>query len=109
MSEIPSVPPSRSPAQTNRLPLLLVILAAVIFVTILPYAMEQASYSLKRGELKAESEAAGAELARLGNDAELVQLSDTSRAFRLVARRVGPRIIRSSGGDWSWGYRCRRV
>ena len=93
MSEIPSVPPSRSPAQTNRVPLLLVILAAVIFVTILPYAMEQASYSLKRGELKAESEAAGAELARLGNDAELVQLSDTSRAFRLVARRVGPSVV----------------
>lgn len=108
----PTSPPP--PPVPNRLPLLLTILAAVIFVIVLPYAAEQVSFAVKRGELRAKAAEAEAELARLGNSAELVQLSDTSRAFRLVAQRVEPcvvhintegvRVVREEVQD-EWGFR----
>jgi S1-C subfamily serine protease len=84
---------SPPPPSNNRMPLLLTILAALVFVTVLPYVLEQANYAMKRGELRAEAETAAAELAQLGAKAELVTLSDTSRAFRLVARRVEPSVV----------------
>jgi S1-C subfamily serine protease len=75
------------------LPLLLTILAAVIFVIVLPYAAEEVSFAMKRGELRAKADEAESELAKLDKNAELVQLSDTSRAFRLVAQRVEPSVV----------------
>jgi serine protease Do len=105
----------RSPAPPpSRLPILLTILAALAFVVILPYAAEQVNFGLKRGELRAQVEVADAELAKLGKTAELVTLSDTSRAFRLVSRRIGPsvvhintegvRVVREEMKD-EWGFR----
>ena len=87
-----SLPMSR-PKPSSRLPLLLTILSAVAFVSALPYAAEKVSYALKRGELQAKVESADAELKKLGAGAELVSLTDTSRAFRLVAQRVGPSVV----------------
>lgn len=87
-----SLPMSR-PTPPSRLPLLLTILAAVAFIFALPYMAEQVNYSLKRGELRAKVESADAELKKLAAGVELVSLSDTSRAFRLVAQRVEPSVV----------------
>jgi serine protease Do len=67
--------------------------------------------------LQAKSEIAAAELKRLGNNAELVKLSDTSRAFRLVAQAVEPsvvhintesvRVVQKEVQD-EWGFRLPR-
>jgi serine protease Do len=96
-NEVPLPPPYRpgppQPPAANRLPLLLVILAALAFVLALPYGVEQYSYARKRGELRARSEAAEEELAKLGNGAKLVPLSDTARVFRAVAQRVEPSVV----------------
>lgn len=84
-------PPGKAPP--SRVPILLTIVAALVFVIILPYMLEQANYAMKRGELRAEAETAAAELAQLGDKVELVSVNDTSRAFRLVARRVEPSVV----------------
>lgn len=86
-------PPSAPRPAPSRMPLLLTILAALVFVVVLPYAAEQVSFAMKRGELRAKADEAEAELAKLDKNAELVQLSDTSRAFRLVAQRVEPSVV----------------
>jgi serine protease Do len=100
MSEVPPFsamgaypPPQPVPQASSRLPILLCLLAALAFVVVLPYAAEQVQYALKRGELKARAEAAAAEIAELGKNAELVKLSDTSRAFRSVAQLVEPSVV----------------
>lgn len=87
----PPPPPPRVPS--SRLPLLLVLLFALIFVTILPYMAEQVQYGMKRGELRARSEVAAEEIAKLGANANLVKLSDTSLAFRRVAELVEPSVV----------------
>ncbi len=87
----PPPPPPRAPS--SRLPLLLVLLFALIFVTILPYMAEQVQYGMKRGELRARSEVAAEEIAKLGANANLVKLSDTSLAFRRVAELVEPSVV----------------
>ncbi|MGC3966359.1 MAG: trypsin-like peptidase domain-containing protein [Pirellulales bacterium] len=86
-------PQPAPPPASSRLPILLVILAALAFVVVLPYAAEQVQYALKRGELKARAEAAAAEIAELSKNAELVKLSDTSCAFRAVAQLVEPSVV----------------
>lgn len=99
MSEIPPYlssgvyPPPPPPAPPRRLPLLLLLLFALIFVVVLPYMAEQVQYGMKRGELRARSEVAAEELAKLGANASLVKLSDTSLAFRRVAELVEPSVV----------------
>ncbi len=100
MSEIPPYlssgtypPPPPPPAQPRRLPLLLLVLFALIFVVVLPYMAEQVQYGMKRGELRARSEVAAEEIAKLGANASLVKLSDTSLAFRRVAELVEPSVV----------------
>ncbi len=43
--------------------------------------------------MQAQTEHAAAELKELDQKAELVKLSDTSRAFRLVAERIEPCVV----------------
>ncbi|MBA4019295.1 MAG: serine protease [Pirellula sp.] len=99
MSEIPPfypgpyAPPPPPPAPARRLPLLLLLLFALIFVIVLPYMAEQVQYGMKRGELRAKSEVAAEEIAKLGANASLVKLADTSLAFRRVAELVEPSVV----------------
>jgi serine protease Do len=58
-----------------------------------PHLAEQVQYSITRGRLRAESEAATAELDRLEDKTTLVSLWDTSRAFREVAKRIEPSVV----------------
>jgi serine protease Do len=58
-----------------------------------PYLAENIQYALTRGQLRARSDFAGEELSKLAKTAELVKLSDTSRAFRLVAERIEPCVV----------------
>jgi S1-C subfamily serine protease len=105
------------PSPPSRLPMLLTIVVALIFVLVLPYLAEEVNYGLKRGEMRAQADAAAAELAKLGKNVELVGISDTSRAFRLVAQRVEPsvvhinteavRVVRQDMQD-EWGFRVPR-
>jgi serine protease Do len=88
--------PARAPQQSTsskRLSRLLWVLAALCMGLVAPYLAEQIQYSITRGRLKAQSEMAAGELARLDKDAELVKLSDTSRAFRMVAKRIEPSVV----------------
>ncbi|HEX7450613.1 MAG TPA: trypsin-like peptidase domain-containing protein, partial [Pirellulales bacterium] len=79
--------------QERRLARLLWILALLCLALVLPRLAERVQYSMTRGQLRAKAEAAAAELAELDQNAELVTLSDTSRAFRLVARRIEPSVV----------------
>ncbi|MCE9606525.1 MAG: trypsin-like peptidase domain-containing protein [Planctomycetia bacterium] len=111
----PAAPP---PPSTYRVPILILILLLLVGAMVLPYGAEQLSYAMKRGELRAKSETAAAELVRLGENAELVKLSDTSRAFRLVAQRVeasvvhinteSVRVVQKEVQD-EWGFRGPRT
>ena len=76
-----------------RLPILLSVLVALLLVLTIPYASYQWHFAAKRGELQAKAEAAAAELARLGDGAQLVSLGDTSRALRAVAQRIEPSVV----------------
>lgn len=106
--------PHSSPSAPNRMPILLAILAALVFVLILPYGAEQWSYARKRGELRAKADVADEELAKLGAGAQLVSLNDTARVFRTVAERLEPcvvhinteqvKIVREELQD-EWGFR----
>ncbi len=77
----------------GRLPGLLGILIILVLLLLAPTIAEQIQYAITRGELRARSEAATAELSQLAKNAELVKLSDTSRAFRLVAERISPSVV----------------
>ncbi len=77
----------------RRLPRLLWILAALCLGLVLPYLAEQVQYSITRGQLRARAEAAAEDLDKLAKNAELVKLSDTSRAFRDVAKRAEPSVV----------------
>lgn len=90
----PFYPTSREPASRDRrLPRLLWILAVLCVLLVLPQLVEKVQYSSTRGRLRAKADQASEELARLGEKAELVKLSDTSKAFRLVARRIEPSVV----------------
>lgn len=113
----PSASPASPPPSSGRIGLLILILLILVAVLALPYGAEKVSYAIKRGELQAKSEVAAAELKRLGENAELVKLSDTSRAFRLVAQTVEPsvvhintesvRVVQKEVQD-EWGFRLPR-
>lgn len=77
----------------SRLTRLLWILALLCLALVLPRLAEKVQYSLTRGQLRAKADQATEELARLGNHEELVKLADTSKAFRLVARRIEPSVV----------------
>ena len=85
--------PIYSPPQERRLARLLWILAVLCLALVLPRLAERVQYSLTRGQLRAKAEAAAEELAKLDQNAELVKLSDTSKAFRLVASRIEPSVV----------------
>ncbi|HWB13542.1 MAG TPA: trypsin-like peptidase domain-containing protein [Pirellulales bacterium] len=86
--------PSRDlPPRNRRLPRLLWILAVLCVMLVLPQLVEKLQYGWTRGQLRAKADQATEELARLGKDAELATLSDTSKAFRLVARRIEPSVV----------------
>ncbi len=91
MSDTSVSPPPPSPA--NRLPALVSILLVLLGMLVAPYLAENIQYALTRGELRARSDVAGEELKKLDRTAELVKLSDTSRAFRLVAERIEPCVV----------------
>src|SRR5258708_11926130 len=106
MSEFPAQPSFSSPAplpspapfpaprpSSKRLSRLTLILAALCLGLVAPHLAEQVQYSMTRGQLRAQSESAAEQLARLDQNVELVKLSDTSRAFRLVAKRIGPSVV----------------
>lgn len=77
----------------RRLARLLWILGVLCLGLVLPYLAEQVQYSITRGQLRARADAAGEDLEKLGKNAELVKISDTSRAFRDVAKRVEPCVV----------------
>ena len=114
--------PAYRPPPARRLPTLLWILAALCLGLVLPYLAEKVQYSITRGQLRARSDAAAEDLERLGKGAELVKLSDTSRAFRDVAKLAGPcvvhidtvqaegggRVLPADGWDLQFGRRGQR-
>lgn len=77
----------------NYLPSMLAVLAALVLALAMPLLVEQVRYAMTRGELRAQVDVAQAELDELSANAELVSLSDTSRAFRLVAQRIEPSVV----------------
>jgi serine protease Do len=83
-------PPSPARPRLGGLIFLAIVLALVFGGPTLAYRIE---YELTRGQLQARSEHAAAELSELDKKAELVKLSDTSRAFRLVAERIEPCVV----------------
>jgi serine protease Do len=90
----PFYPTSRELASRDRrLPRLLWVLAVLCVMLVLPQLVERVQYGWTRGQLRAKADQASEELARLGEKAELVKLSDTSKAFRLVARRIEPSVV----------------
>ncbi|HWC90228.1 MAG TPA: hypothetical protein VG433_11245, partial [Pirellulales bacterium] len=86
LQRVPQPPRSR----LGGLIFLAVILAIVLGAPSLAFRIE---YELTRARLQATSEHAAAELSELDKKAELVTLSDTSRAFRLVAERIEPCVV----------------
>lgn len=87
--------PPRAPS-TSRLPVLATLLTVLVALLVLPYLLEEARYRWVRAELRARHDAAQAALEELAGHAELVRLSDTSRAFRLVAQRIEPSVVHIS-------------
>ncbi|HJT35355.1 MAG TPA: trypsin-like peptidase domain-containing protein [Pirellulales bacterium] len=85
--------PIYSPPHERRLARLLWILTALCLALVLPYLAGRVQYSMTRAQLRAKAEAAAEELTRLDKNAELVKLSDTSKAFRLVASRIEPSVV----------------
>ncbi|HEX4147458.1 MAG TPA: trypsin-like peptidase domain-containing protein, partial [Pirellulales bacterium] len=83
-------PPRRAGTRWGGLIFLAIVLAIVLGAPTLAFRIE---YELTRAQLQARSEHAAAELSELDKNAELVKLSDTSRAFRLVAERVEPCVV----------------
>ncbi|HVA46923.1 MAG TPA: trypsin-like peptidase domain-containing protein [Pirellulales bacterium] len=93
MDDVSLPQPVRSASPDRRLLRLLWILAVLCLALVLPHLAEQVQYAMTRGQLRARAEAATKELDRLRDSAELVKLSDTSKAFRLVARRIEPSVV----------------
>lgn len=118
-------PPAQPPVQyapppppaSNRLGLLILILLLLVGAMVLPYGVEEFSYAMKRGELRAKSDVAAAELEQLGANAKLVKLADTSLAFRDAAKVVelsvvhinteSVRVVPKEADD-EWGFRVPR-
>ncbi|HEX3869189.1 MAG TPA: trypsin-like peptidase domain-containing protein [Pirellulales bacterium] len=72
---------------------LLAVMILLVLVLVAPYLAEQIEFAMTRGKLRAKAEAAAAELGDLAKNAELVKLSDTSRAFRNVAQLISPSVV----------------
>ena len=90
----PFYPTSRHSASGNRrLSRLLWVLAILCVLLVLPQLVEKVQYGWTRGQLRAKADQASEDLAKLADKAELVKLSDTSKAFRLVARRIEPSVV----------------
>ncbi len=89
---IPSQP-RPAPPSGSRWQSLVAMLVILVLVMVAPYMAEEIGFALARGQLRAKSEAAAADLQELGKNAELVKLSDTSRAFRDVAQLVSPSVV----------------
>jgi len=93
-ADFPAPAPSPTPPPSSkRLSRLTWIFAALCLGLVAPHLAEQVQYAMTRGQLRAQSESAAEQLARLDENVELVKLSDTSRAFRLVAKRIGPSVV----------------
>lgn len=93
MDEVNAPPPTSYSAPNRRLFRLLWILIVLCLALVLPRLAGEVQYAITRGQLRARAEAATAELDQLNKTAELVKLSDTSRAFRLVAQRIEPSVV----------------
>lgn len=111
MDNTPLPAPDYHPAHERRLPRLLWILAVLCLALVLPRLSGEMQYAITRGQLRAKSDDAAEQLARLGNQAELVSLADTSKAFRLVARRIEPSVVHIDtiqeiqlGGADEWAF-----
>jgi len=100
--------PGRTPAASRSLfsPLRVVAVLAVLLLIIrylVPSLAEQINYSLTRGRERAETESARVELGKN-------TLEDAGRAFRLVAKSVGPSVVGVSTASIAvrtrdeWGY-----
>lgn len=72
---------------------LLWVFVVLCLALVSPYLAGQIQYSMTRATLRARSEAAAQELKELDKNAELVKLADTSKAFRLVARKIEPSVV----------------
>jgi Do/DeqQ family serine protease len=91
MDEMPSaLPRSAPPRRTSGMLLVFLVLLSML---VAPFVAERVEYAITRGQLRAKAETAAAELKRLDQQTELVKLSDTSRAFRLVAERIEPSVV----------------
>lgn len=103
--------PNDSIAPSRRLPRLLWILVVLCLALVLPRLAGEVQYAVTRGELRAKADDAAERLDQLGKQAELVSLADTSKAFRLVARRIGPSVVHIDtiqeievGGADEWAF-----
>lgn len=109
--------PSRpyAPNHSRRLTRLLWILAVLCLALVLPNLASKVQYAITRAQLRAKADDAREELAKLGEHAELVTLADTSKAFRLVARRIEPSVVHidttqevrlrgASGDEWAFQF-----
>ena len=86
--------PTRAPRRGGGIARKLLLVGLALAVGLLaPYLVERVQYASTRGALRAKAEVAEETLSKLAVDAELVKLSDTSRAFRLVAQRVEPCVV----------------
>ncbi|HEX4129232.1 MAG TPA: trypsin-like peptidase domain-containing protein [Pirellulales bacterium] len=86
-------PSQSAPRSGARLSTLVAMLFMLVLIFRAPYLAEEIQFSLTRGELRAKAEAAAADLSDLEKNAELVKLSDTSRAFRDVAQVISPSVV----------------
>jgi serine protease Do len=78
------LPPQYSPRPRNQLSKLVWVLLVAVVILALPYLVEQIEFAITRGRERAEAEVARTQLAKL---------TDTSEAFRLVAKSVGPAVV----------------
>lgn len=101
------------PTHGRRLPRLLWILVVLCLALVLPRLAGEIQYSITRGQLRARADDAAEQIARLGKQAELVSLADTSKAFRLVARRIEPSVVhidtvqemeRNGADEWAFQF-----
>jgi serine protease Do len=114
--ENPTAPaPVYAPNYNRRLARLLWILAVLCLALVLPNLAHKVQYAITRAQLQAKADDAREELKELGANAELVTLADTSKAFRLVARRIEPSVVHidttqevqlrgTSGDEWAFQF-----
>jgi serine protease Do len=91
MEEYPQFPVGRGPqayrvrtARRGHLPILIGLLAGVVFLAVLPYMAEQFEYAVTRGRERARAEVAREELAGL---------PDAVNRFRLAAKAIEPSVV----------------